>query len=67
MTIYDSIRAAFAYNCPDAELLLHQTVREILTGTWTGSTKLEKISLCYAAADAGLAQRRKMINIEGLL
>ena len=53
MNEYDAIRAAFAHNRKDAELLLHEKVKQ-----------LEKISLCYSAADTGAAQRKALINME---
>ena len=47
MTEYDAIRAAFAHNRKDAELLLHETVRGILAEATSNKVKqLEKISLC---------------------
>lgn len=65
MNEYDTIRTAFAHNCKDAELLLHETVRSILAETASSKVKqLEKISLCYSAADTGAAQRKALINME---
>lgn len=59
MNEYDAIRAAFAHNRKDAELLLHETVRSILAEAASSKVKqLEKISLCYSAADTGAAQRQ---------
>lgn len=58
MNEYDAIRAAFAHNRKDAELLLHETVRGILAEATSSKVKqLEKISLCYSAADTGAALR----------
>ena len=46
MNEYDAIRAAFAHNRKDAELLLHETVRGILAEATSNKVKqLEKISL----------------------
>ena len=54
MNEYDAIRAAFTHNRKDAELLLHETVRGILAEATSNKVKqLEKISLCYSAADTG--------------
>lgn len=65
MNEYDAIRAAFAHNRKDAELLLHETVRSILAEATSNKVKqLEKISLCYNAADAGAAQRKALIDME---
>lgn len=65
MNEYDAIRAAFAHNRKDAELLLHETVRSILAEATSNKVKqLEKISLCYNAADTGTAQRKALINME---
>lgn len=66
MNEYDAIRAAFAHNRKDAELLLlHETVRSILAEATSSKVKqLEKISLCYNAADTGAAQRKALINME---
>lgn len=65
MNEYDAIRAAFAHNRKDAELLLHETVRGILAEATSNKVKqLEKISLCYNAADTGTAQRKALINME---
>lgn len=64
MNEYDTIRAAFAHNRKDAELLLHETVRSILAEATSNKVKLEKISLCYSAADTGAAQRKALINME---
>lgn len=65
MNEYDTIRTAFAHNCKDAELLLHETVRSILAEATNSKVKqLEKISLCYSAADTGAAQRRELIDVE---
>ena len=65
MNEYDAIRAAFAHNRKDAELLLHETVRGILAEATSNKVKqLEKISLCYSAADTGTAQRKALINME---
>lgn len=64
MNEYDTIRAAFAHNRKDAELLLHETVRGILAEATSSKVKqLEKISLCYSAADTGAAQRKALINM----
>ena len=61
MNEYDAIRAAFAHNRKDAELLLHETVRSILTEATSSKVKqLEKIS----AADTGAAQRKALIDME---
>ena len=59
MNEYDAIRAAFAHNRKDAELLLHETVRGILAEATSN-----KISLCYSAADTGAAQRKALIDME---
>lgn len=65
MNEYDAIRAAFAHNRKDAELLLHETVRSILAEATSSKVKqLEKISLCYSAADTGTAQRKALIDME---
>lgn len=65
MNEYDTIRAAFAHNRKDAELLLHETVRGILAEATSSKVKqLEKISLCYSAADTGAAQRKALIDME---
>ena len=64
MNEYDAIRAAFAHNRKDPELLLHETVRGILAEATSNKVKqLEKISLCYNAADTGAAQRKALINM----
>lgn len=64
MNEYDAIRAAFAHNRKDAELL-HETVRSILAEATSNKVKqLEKISLCYNAADTGTAQRKALIDME---
>lgn len=45
--------------------LLHETVRSILAEATSSKVKqLEKISLCYSAADTGAAQRKALINME---
>ena len=63
MNEYDTIRAAFAHNRKDAELLLHETVRGILAEATSSKVKqLEK--MCYSAADTGAAQRKALINME---
>ena len=60
MNEYDAIRAAFAHKRKDAELL-----RGILAEATSSKVKqLEKISLCYSAADTGTAQRKALINME---
>lgn len=64
MNEYDAIRAAFVHNRKDAELL-HETVRGILAEATSSKVKqLEKISLCYSAADTGAAQRKELIDME---
>ena len=54
---YNEITAAFQHGRPDAELLLHQTVEDILTSHWNDRIKLDKIRCAYAAAKAGQAAR----------
>ena len=44
---------------------MHETVRGILAEATSNKVKqLEKISLCYNAADTGAAQRKALINME---
>lgn len=54
---YDEITAAFQYARPDADLLLHETVEDILNDHWCDRIKLDKIRCAYAAAKAGKAAR----------
>lgn len=55
--IYDEITVAFQKGRADAELLLHETVEEILGDHWCDRIKLDKIRCAYAAAKAGKAAR----------
>ena len=55
--IYDEITVAFQKGRADAELLLHETVEEILGDHWCDRIKLDKIRCAYAAAKAGQAAR----------
>lgn len=54
---YDEITAAFRHGRPDAELLLHETVEDILNDHWCDRIKLDKIRCAYAAAKTGQAAR----------
>ena len=54
---YDEITAAFQKGRADAELLLHETVEDILNDHWCDRIKLDKIRCSYAAAKAGQAAR----------
>lgn len=54
---YDDITAAFQKGRADAELLLHETVVDILNDHWCDRIKLDKIRCAYAAAKAGQAAR----------
>lgn len=54
---YDDITAAFQKGRADAELLLHETVEDILNDHWCDRIKLDKIRCAYAAAKAGQAAR----------
>lgn len=55
--IYDEITVAFQKGRADAELLLHETVEDILNDHWCDRIKLDKIRCAYAAAKAGQAAR----------
>lgn len=55
--IYDEITVAFQKGRADAELLLHETVEEILGDHWCDRIKLDKIRCAYAAANTGKAAR----------
>lgn len=46
MNEYDAIRAAFAHNRKDAELLLHETVRGILAEATSSKVNNWKRSAC---------------------
>lgn len=54
---YDEITAAFQKGRADAELLLHETVEDILNDHWCDSIKLDKIRCAYASAKSGKALR----------
>lgn len=54
---YDELTAAFQKGRADAELLLHETVEDILNDHWCDRIKLDKIRCSYAAAKAGKAAR----------
>ncbi|MFR6373146.1 MAG: hypothetical protein ACLUOB_04775 [Subdoligranulum sp.] len=58
--------AAFTHNRKDAELLAcTKPCAAILAEATSSKVKqLEKISLCYSAADTGAAQRKALINME---
>lgn len=49
MNEYDAIRAAFAHNRKDAELLLHETVRGILAEATSNKANNWKRSACATA------------------
>lgn len=51
--IYDEITVAFQKGRADAELLLHETVEDILNDHWCDRIKLDKIRCAYAAAKVG--------------
>lgn len=55
--IYEKIEAAYRYGRPDADLLLHETVRGLLEGTGTDKEILYRVRCAYAAAKAGQAAR----------
>ena len=55
--IYEKIEAAYRYGRPDAELLLHETVRGVLEGTGTDKEILYRVRCAYAAAKSGQALR----------
>ena len=61
--IYDEITVAFQKGRADAELLLHETVEEILGDHWCDRIKLDKIRCAYAAAKAGKAARDAEMQI----
>ena len=54
---YDEITAAFQKGRADAEMLLHETVEDILNDHWCDRIKLDKIRCSYAAAKVGKAAR----------
>lgn len=54
---YEEITAAFQHSRPDAELLLHETVEDILTSHWNDRIQLDKIRCAYAADKVGQAAR----------
>lgn len=55
--IYEKIEAAYRYGRPDADLLLHETVRGVLEGTGTDKEILYRVRGAYAAAKSGQAAR----------
>lgn len=61
---YDEIMAAFRRGRPDAELLLHETVEDVLCSFFTDTTKLRKIRCAYAAAKTGQAARDAELRAE---
>lgn len=65
MADYDEITAAFQYARPDAELLLHESVEDILQSFWSDKLKLDKIRCAYAAAKAGQAVRSSVLRSAG--
>lgn len=54
---YNEITLAFQTGRADADLLLHETVEEILGDHWCDRIKLDKIRCAYAASKAGQAAR----------
>lgn len=52
---YNEITAAFQRGRKDADLLLHETVEDILGDHWCDRIKLDKIRCAYAAAKVGKA------------
>ena len=54
---YNEITAAFQHGRPDADLLLHETVRGVLEGTGTDKEILYRVRCAYAAAKSGKALR----------
>ena len=54
---YNEITTAFQRGRKDADLLLHETVEDILGDHWCDRIKLDKIRCAYAAAKVGKAAR----------
>lgn len=65
MNEYDAIRAAFAHNRKDAELLLHEIrARHSGGGNKQQGQTTGKDQPVLRAADTGAAQRKALINME---